>query len=604
MDDPIFGRHLLRDADLTPEQYHRLIDLAAELKAARRAGTERPCLRGLIALIFEKPSTRTRCAFEVAAYDQDAHITYLDPTVCHIGARESMEDTARVLGRFYDGIALRSGSQQTLEDFRPARRRSGVEWAHRPLAPHPDPRRHAHYQRALRQALARTHSSFLGDGRSNLANSLRIGGALLGMTVRVVRPDALRGDPAILSLANSIAAQTGATRLETDDLDAGVRGADFLYTDAWVRIGEPMAQWRDRVQLLRPYQVAAAVLAKTQNSDVKFMHCLPALHDQASRLGPNSCPETGLDSGEVTDEVFRSTASIVFDQAENRMHIAKAVLVSTLAEEPDRRMSRRPSPRPADGESELRLHGFTRYSEADLGLDGTDWADGLRQLADVFADLPADPYAPEANRFRRFSRAVYLPWTEEMSWIPGIPDDSFGTVAEFDQAGYNSEFNASRRRFAEIPATLRDDPLLFYLIRFDLAQVRWLSELTFKPVHVGVHLVKLSAPGPTDVASSSPNCLHQDGGSATFTFVHLIDRRNAVGGENVIAAPEHAGTLPEHLPPAAVISRFTLLEPLDTFAVHDPRVGHYVSPVRRGDGSGPGERCALLVGLTPLTPKL
>jgi hypothetical protein len=363
-------------------------------------------------------------------------------------------------------------------------------------------------------------------------------------------------------------------------------------------------QWRDRVRLLCLYQIDTAVLARTQNPDVKFMHCLPALHDQASRLGAELLPETGLDSGEVTDEVFHSAASIVFEQAENRMHIAKAILVSTLAEEPDMRLPSRPSPRRADGESALRLHGFTRYSAADLGLDGKDCADGLRQVVDVFADLPADPYAPEANRFRRFSRAVYLPWTEELSWIPGVPDDSSGTVAEFDQAGYNSEFNGARRRFAEIPAPLRDDPFLLHLIRFDLAQVRWLSELASKPVHVGVHLVKLSAPGPTDIASSSPDCLHQDGGSASFSFAHLIDRRNAVGGENVVAAPEHAGLLPEHLPPAAASSRFTLLKPLDTFVAHDPRVSHYVSPVRRGDGPGPGERCVILVGLTPLTPEL
>lgn len=602
MDDSLFGRSLVKEADLTPLQYCGLVALAAELKAAKRTGAERPRLRGRnIALIFEKPSTRTRCSFEVAAHDQGANVTYLDPLVSHIGERESIEDTARVLGRLYDGIEFRGRSQQSVETLA---RYAGVPvWNGLTDLWHPT-------QVVADMLTVSEHSAkpwqditlaYLGDGESNIANSLRIGGALLGMTVRVVRPNALRGDPAIVSAAEVVAAGTGGVVVETDDIDEGVRGVDFLYTDVWVRIGESVDEWRERVQLLRPYRVDSDTMAQTKNPAVKFMHCLPALHDPASRLGAKLLQETGLDSGEVTDEVFRSAASVVFDQAENRMHTVKAILVATLSVEPGR--GRTPySARRRAAPSRLERDGFARYSAEDfrLGLSETMPTEGLRPIAEAFKRLPPDPYAPRANRFRRYSRAVYLPWTQELTWIPGVPDDVHGLAAEFNQGGYNTEYENVRRLLPEIPTELRDDSLLLRLIRFDLDQALWLEELGKNPVHVGVHTVKLSVSDPADTAISSPNCLHQDGGAFTFTFAHLVGRSNAVGGENVIASPSCAGLLPENLSATVVKARFTLVEPLDTYAVHDPRVSHYISPVRCGDGQGPGERCVLLVGLAPL----
>jgi hypothetical protein len=263
-------------------------------------------------------------------------------------------------------------------------------------------------------------------------------------------------------------------------------------------------------------------------------------------------------------------------------------------------------PRPAGGSGDLRQNGFARYRAPDLGLgpDGDSRADELRQITDAYAELPADPYAPAAKRFRRYSHAVYLPWTAELSWIPGVPDGTYGSVTEYDQYGYNPEYADQRRRFPEIPAALRANPLLLRLIRFDIQQALWLEELGRSPLYAGVHMIKLSVRDRDDIAVSSPNCLHQDGGGATFTFAHLISCANVRGGENVIASPDGVDRQPEDVPPGSIHARFTLVEPLETYAVHDPRVSHYVAPVRLGDGPGPGERCILIVGVAPFAPML
>jgi ornithine carbamoyltransferase len=326
------GRNLLKDSDLTQEDLRYLLELAAQLKAGKRARLERPRLGGrAIALIFEKPSTRTRCAFEVAAYDQGAHVTYLDSMNSHIGERESIKDSARVLGRLYDGILYRGHRQAAVEilgDHAGAPVWNGLTdlW---------------HPTQALCDLLTmREHSSkpwpgisvaYLGDGRSNVANSLRIAGATIGMDVRIVSPGSLRASESVIETAEKICAGSGARVTDTDDVELGVRDADFVYTDVWVRIGEAAEQWRDRVNLLRDYRVDRTLLARTGNPEVKFLHCLPALHDGASRVGARVCAETGLESAEVSDEVFESAASLVFEQAENRLHTIKAVLVATLA---------------------------------------------------------------------------------------------------------------------------------------------------------------------------------------------------------------------------------------------------------------------------------
>jgi hypothetical protein len=251
--------------------------------------------------------------------------------------------------------------------------------------------------------------------------------------------------------------------------------------------------------------------------------------------------------------------------------------------------------------------GFARYNADDFGLgpaEALQADDGLRQLTDASGFLPPDPYAPAANRFRTYSHIVYLPWTGELSWIPGIPDTVHGSVTEYYQNEYNPEYSHVRRLLPDIPAALQANPLLLHLIRFDIEQVLWLEELNRTPIYVGVHMIKLSVRDWGEVAVSSPNCLHQDGGTATFTFAHLITCSNIVGGENVIASPDSAGRQPEDLPPAAIRARFALVDPLDTYAVHDSRVSHYVSPVRLGDGPGHGERCIFIIGVAPFVPRL
>ncbi|MGW3137787.1 ornithine carbamoyltransferase [Streptomyces sp. NPDC001139] len=325
------GRSYLSELDFTTAEVHHLLDLAAELKEERRAGTERPRLTGRhLALIFEKTSTRTRCAFEVAAADQGAATTCLGPGDTHLGNKESVADTARVLGRMFDGIEYRGSAQSTVTELAG---HSGVP-VYNGLTDT------AHPTQSLCDMLTmREHSPkpltdisycYLGDGRNNMANSLLSMGSLLGMDVRIAAPAALWPDRGLVADCRWFGERTGARITVTEDVEAAVRGADFLHTDVWVSMGEPADTWHERIDLLLPYQVTAKTLAATGNPDVRFMHCLPALHDHRTRLGRQLLDTYGLDGLEVTDEVFSSPASIVFDQAENRLHTVKAVLVATL----------------------------------------------------------------------------------------------------------------------------------------------------------------------------------------------------------------------------------------------------------------------------------
>jgi len=326
------GRHLMRLSNFTREEIGYLLDLAAVLKAAKKEGREEKRLVGKeIALIFEKDSTRTRCAFEVAAYDQGAHVTYLGPGGSHMGHKETVKDTARVLGRMYDAIEYRGFAQDTAEELA---RWSGVpvyngltdEW---------------HPTQILADFLTfREHSSkplsevvfcFLGDARFNMADSYLIGGAKLGMDVRIASPKSLWPPEEIVELAREAADESGATITITDDVERAVEGADFLLTDVWVSMGEPDEVWAERIELLKPYQVNAGLMAKTGNPDTKFMHCLPAFHNTDTQVGKEIYEKFGMPALEVTEDVFESPASIVFDEAENRMHTIKAVMVATLA---------------------------------------------------------------------------------------------------------------------------------------------------------------------------------------------------------------------------------------------------------------------------------
>ena len=324
------GRSFLKELDFTPPEWEHLLALSADLKAAKRAGTEQQRLRGKnLALIFEKTSTRTRCAFEVAAYDQGAHVTYLDPTGSQIGHKESMKDTARVLGRFYDGIEYRGSAQalvQTLADHSGVPVWNGLTDEWHPTQSLCDVMTMREHVQAERVAFA-----YLGDARNNVGNSLLVGGALSGMDVRIVAPQQLMNETDVVEQARAIAAQTGGSVTLTSDVAEGVAGADVVYTDVWVSMGEPKQVWDERIALLRDYQVTMDVLRATGKPDVRFMHCLPAFHDRATTVGEDVFQKTGMDALEVTDEVFESPHSVVFDQAENRMHTIKAVLVATLA---------------------------------------------------------------------------------------------------------------------------------------------------------------------------------------------------------------------------------------------------------------------------------
>lgn len=325
------NRHFLTLRDFTPREITFLLKLAADLKAAKYAGTEVPLLRGKeIALIFEKDSTRTRVGFEVAAFDQGAHVTYLGPSGTHIGHKESVKDTARVLGRVYDAIEYRGFGQSVVEELA---RYAGVP-VYNGLTDEFHPTQvladfltmQEHVEKPLRDI----SYVFIGDAANNMGDSLLIGGAKMGMDVRLCAPRSCWPADDIRQQAEEIANSTGARIMITDDIDRAVAGVDFVYTDVWVSMGEPEEKWAERIELLLPYQVNAALMEKTGNPRVRFMHCLPAFHNTETTMGREIEKAFGIDAMEVTDEVFESPASIVFDQAENRMHTIKAVLVATL----------------------------------------------------------------------------------------------------------------------------------------------------------------------------------------------------------------------------------------------------------------------------------
>jgi ornithine carbamoyltransferase len=324
-------RHFLKLLDFSPQEIHHLLGLAAQLKKAKRERTETQQLAGKnIALIFEKTSTRTRCAFEVAAYDQGARVTYLDPSGSQLGKKESIRDTARVLGRMYHGIEYRGFEQARVEELAAY---AGVPvWNGLTNEFHPTQvladllTIMEHSGKPLNQVVF----AYLGDARFNMGNSLLAGAAKMGMDFRAVAPRALQPSAEMVATCRAIAAQTGATITITEDVAAGVAGCDFLYTDVWVSMGEPEAVWEERIRLLTPYQVSRAVMELTGNGGVKFLHCLPAFHDRRTEVGEAVFSRHGLEAMEVTDEVFESPASIVFDQAENRLHTIKAVMVATL----------------------------------------------------------------------------------------------------------------------------------------------------------------------------------------------------------------------------------------------------------------------------------
>lgn len=326
------GRSFLKELDFTPADWSSLVELTRVLKAERAEGREVQRLVGrTIALIFEKTSTRTRCAFEVAAHHQGAHVMVLDPASSQIGHKESVADTARVLGRFFDGIEYRGISQETVDTLA---RYAGVpvwngltdEW---------------HPTQSLCDAVTMLEHAgkpaediafaYVGDARFNMGNSLLVLGALMGMDVRIVAPASLQPAAAVVEAAGSVAAGTGARLMVTDDVAEGVHGVDFVHTDVWVSMGEPKAVWAERIEALMPFQVNARLMEHTGNPSARFMHCLPAYHDLGTAIGREIHAEFGLTALEVTDDVFEGPASVVFDQAENRMHSIKAVLVATLA---------------------------------------------------------------------------------------------------------------------------------------------------------------------------------------------------------------------------------------------------------------------------------
>jgi ornithine carbamoyltransferase len=327
----LHGRHLLTLKEYSAEEITYLLDLAAELKAAKKQGREEQHLNGKeIALIFEKDSTRTRCAFEVAAYDQGAHVTYLGPSGSHIGHKESVKDTARVLGRMYDAIEYRGFGEGIADEL--------AAWAGVPVYNGLTDEWHPtqiladfltfreHFGRPLNEVTF----CYLGDARFNMADTYLIGAAKLGMDVRIAAPRSLWPNDEVLNDAKELAAASGAKIMVTEDVAEAVKGCDFLLTDVWVSMGEPKEVWEERIKLLLPYQVNAEAMRLSGNPDVKFMHCLPAFHNRETTVGEQIYQDHGLDALEVTEEVFESPASIVWDEAENRMHTIKAVMVATL----------------------------------------------------------------------------------------------------------------------------------------------------------------------------------------------------------------------------------------------------------------------------------
>ena len=327
------GRHFLRLMDFTSQEVQYLIDLAAELKKAKKSGVEKQTLKGKnIALIFEKTSTRTRCSFEIAAYDQGANVTYLDPVSSQIGHKESIKDTARVLGRLYDAIEYRGFSQQIVNDLA---KYSGVP-VFNGLTDE------FHPTQMLADALTMMEHSpkplneisyvYIGDARNNMGNSLLLIGAKLGMDVRICAPKALLPEDSLVTLCKEFAKETGARITVTEDIDTAVKGVDFVHTDIWVSMGEPIEAWGERIDLLMPYQVTPELMQRTGNPNVKFMHCLPAFHNCETKIGQEIAAKyPALANGiEVTEDVFESPMNIAFEQAENRMHTIKAVMVASL----------------------------------------------------------------------------------------------------------------------------------------------------------------------------------------------------------------------------------------------------------------------------------
>ena len=327
------NRHFLKLLDFSRVELLYLLDLAASLKAAKRGGFEAQRLRGKeICLIFEKTSTRTRCAFEVAAYDEGAHVTYLDPASSQMGHKESAKDTARVLGRLYDGIEYRGFDQsivETLAEYAGVPVWNGLTDEYHPtqiLADVMTMREHSF------KPLPQISYAFLGDADNNMGHSLMLGGAILGMDVRIVGPQDRWPPEAMVTEARELAKASGARITLTADPAEGVKDADYLYTDVWVSMGEPHEVWEERIRLLKPYQVNSQLMAATGNPQTKFMHCLPAFHGRDTKVDEEMYEKFGIAEMEVTDEVFESPASIVFDQAENRMHTIKAVLVATIGD--------------------------------------------------------------------------------------------------------------------------------------------------------------------------------------------------------------------------------------------------------------------------------
>lgn len=325
-------RHFLTLLDFTQEEIRYLLDLSAALKKEKQEGAEERSLEGKnIVLIFEKTSTRTRCAFEVAAYDQGAQVTYLDPSGSQIGAKESIKDTARVLGRMYDGIEYRGFGQHIVEQLA---KYSGVPvWNGLTDEFHPTQiladflTMEEHSTKPLNEI----SFCYMGDARNNMANSLMIGAAKMGMDIRLAAPSSVQPDKMLVEKCKQIAKETGAKITITENVNDAVKNVDFLYTDVWVSMGEPAEVWEERIKLLQPYQINANTMKLTGNPNVKFMHCLPAFHNRNTKVGEQIFQQFGLEAMEVTEEVFESEASIVFDEAENRLHTIKAVMVATLA---------------------------------------------------------------------------------------------------------------------------------------------------------------------------------------------------------------------------------------------------------------------------------
>ena len=327
------NRNFLKEMDFTKEEFVYLLKLSADLKAAKYGGYEQPRLKGKnIALIFEKSSTRTRCAFEVAAFDQGAHVTYLGPSGSQIGHKESMKDTARVLGRMYDGIEYRGFGQEVVEvlgQYANVPVWNGLTNEFHPTQMLADFLTMIEHSTKPMEEIA---YCYVGDARYNMGNSLMVTGCLLGMDVRICAPKQLWPAPELVEKARQLAEQSGARFLLTEDVKKGVKGVDYLHTDVWVSMGEPAEVWDERVKLLLPYQVNAKLVEMTGNPKVKFMHCLPSFHNRETKVGEEIYQKSGLDGLEVTDDVFESPRSIVFDQAENRMHTIKAVMVATLGD--------------------------------------------------------------------------------------------------------------------------------------------------------------------------------------------------------------------------------------------------------------------------------